>query len=245
MSKRFSEIVYSGFWSVLDWVYPPVCVGCGEPGFRLCPQCQAKIQFITQSSQITRKNRHVQPQNPQNLSQLSSHCSDFRHLAVYDGVIRDCIHALKYDNNQSLGELFSEWLAELVHQLKWEIDLVIPVPLSPQRVRERGYNQSALIAKPLALRLNRQYAPFGLKRIRNTPSQVGLSAQERRINVAGAFTAVPGVISGKQVLLVDDVMTTGSTVEACATALHAALARSIYCVTIAGFPLGKPGDREA
>ena len=101
-----------------------------------------------------------------------------------------------------------------------------------------------LIAKPLAFRLNRRYAPYGIKRIRNTPSQVGLSAQERRNNVAGAFEALPEVISGKRVLLVDDVMTTGSTIEACATALDAAQARAIYGITIAGFPLRKSGDLD-
>jgi len=157
------------------------------------------------------------------------------YLAEYEGITRDCVHALKYANNQCLGELFSGWMADRVQQAGWQVDIVMPVPLSRQRVRQRGYNQSALIARPLALRLKVPYQPYGLMRIRNTPSQVGLSAEERRENVAGAFKAVQGMVAGKKVLLVDDVTTTGATIEACSNALLAGGAISVYCVTFAGF----------
>lgn len=155
-----------------------------------------------------------------------------RSLTRYDGVMRDCVHALKYDNNQSLGEFFSARLTALVREAGWAVDLVLPVPLSPDRQAERGYNQSALLARPLALQLGLSYKPFGLTRIRNTPSQVALTAVERRKNVAGAFAALPEVVAGQRVLLVDDVTTTGSTLLECTRALKLADAKAVYGLTL-------------
>lgn len=234
MSKSVNEILYTGFWKILDWVYPPVCAGCGEPGYRLCQSCKDEIRFFSDIEKGGNESFLVTSQ-----TQLLN-CTDIRFVAVYEGVIRECIHALKYENNQALGEMFSEWLVDLVRDFQWQIDMVIPVPLSTQRVQQRGYNQSALIAKPVALKLEVIYAPFGLKRIRNTPSQVGLSAQERHTNVEGAFQANPKVVEGKHVLLVDDVSTTGATIGACAAALKVAKSTDVYCLTVAGFPQNIP-----
>ncbi|MDY6868125.1 MAG: ComF family protein [Chloroflexota bacterium] len=144
-----------------------------------------------------------------------------------------CIRSLKYDHNQSLGEYFSRDLLACVEGLNWPLELVIPVPLSPFRIKERGYNQSALLARPLAMSLSLNYQPYALKRIRNTRSQVELSATERRINVEGAFQAVPELVRGKSVLLVDDVTTTGSTLNECSRALTLGGASAVYCLTLA------------
>jgi ComF family protein len=160
-----------------------------------------------------------------------------RNLAAYEGVMRDCIHALKYDRNQGMGEFFCDSLAELVLKEGWTPDLVMPVPLSPGRMAERGYNQAACIAKPLAARLGVRYHPFGIERTRDTPSQVGLSGEARRRNVDGAFKALPEVVRGKVILVVDDVMTTGSTMEACAKAFQEAGAKGVYCLTLGRFEM--------
>lgn len=169
------------------------------------------------------------------LPNLPPEFTDYQFVAIYEGVMRECIHALKYDNNQALGELFSEWMLDLVDRESWLIDMIIPVPLSAERMKQRGYNQSALIAKPFAFKMGVDYAPFGLKRIRNTLSQVGLSVQERRLNVKDAFLANPKIVEGKRVLLVDDVSTTGATIGACAAALKKGKTEAVYCATVAGF----------
>ena len=104
----------------------------------------------------------------------------------------------------------------------WEADLVTPVPLSPDRQAERGYNQSALLARPIALKQGWRYLPVCLTRNRNTKSQVSLSIEERKQNVADAFSAVPELVAGKVILLVDDVTTTGSTLNECVRALKEA-----------------------
>jgi len=113
--------------------------------------------------------------------------------------------------------------------------VVTAVPLSPQRQKERGYNQAERVARPLAMRLGVRYNPFVMKRIRDTVSQVGLSGEARRRNVAGAFESVPELVAGKKVLLFDDVMTTGSTLAACSSALNESGAQAVYCLTIGRF----------
>lgn len=168
-----------------------------------------------------------------------------RNLGAYEGVIRDCVHALKYENNQGLGEFFTDLLAGLVLEAGWTPDLVMPVPLSGKRVSERGYNQADCLARPLAAHLGVRYHPFGLERTRDTPSQVGLSGEARRRNVAGAFKAVPEIVAGKQVLIVDDVMTTGSTMEACAGALCEAGSREVFCLTLGRFAVQNDARHQA
>ena len=147
--------------------------------------------------------------------------------------MRECIHSLKYDHNQALGEFFAEDLAVLVRLEGWDLDIVVPVPLSPTRQRERGYNQSALLARPIGLILGKPFTTFGLIRIRDTRSQVELTAAERKVNVEGAFKAEREIVEGKRILLVDDVTTTGSTLRECAKALKEGGAAEIYCLTLA------------
>lgn len=235
MSKnRAAEFLYRGFWSVLDWIYPPVCAGCDEPGYRLCVDCLATVRFI---------EGHICERCGLPLESKERICEEceawpppydaMRSLARYEGVIRESVHALKYGDNLSLGDMFTDRLAGIALRESWLLDLVIPVPLSPMRRAQRGYNQSALLARPVAFRLGVRYAPEGLRRIRNTQSQVELPAAQRRENVRDAFRAVPVLVSGKRVLLVDDVTTTGSTIKECALALRDAGAAAVYCLTLA------------
>lgn len=225
-----------GFWSALDWIYPPACAVCGMPGYPLCADCANDIQYIT-----GRVCPLCGAPNHHKLT-LCDDCRDHmpkfeaaRSLAIYGGVIRECIHSLKYKNNRSLGKYFAGYLLPIVIKEEWQIDLVVPVPLSKERYRERGYNQAAAVAHPLALFLERPYQPFCLEQVRDTRSQVGLSADERRINVVGAFKAVPELVRKKDILLIDDVKTTGATLSACAGALKKAGAGNVFCVTIARF----------
>lgn len=235
MKIRFAELVHQGFWTALDWIYPPVCAACGEPGYRLCVNCQSKIKFY--------KNRnHAFPGGELDVMKglEPAHDPAVWILAEHEGVTRECVHALKYGNNHGIGEMFAVWLAEMVKEEGWEADLVVPVPLSQQRLKERGYNQAARIAKPLALRLGLAYSSFAVARVRETRSQVGLSVAERQLNVSGAFSAVSAIVKDRRVLLVDDVITTGATMRACSKALFLAGAPSVVCVSAAGLPRKKP-----
>jgi predicted amidophosphoribosyltransferase len=124
-------------------------------------------------------------------------------------------------------------MVEFVQSLGWEVDLLVPAPLGAQRLRDRGYNQVALVARPLAYELGWEYAPGALTKVRETRSQVGLTISERRDNVAKAYQADPRKVAQKSVLLMDDVSTTGSTISSCAEAFLSAGAREVYALTIA------------
>jgi len=219
---------------LLDWIYPPVCASCGEPGYRVCESCRAKIKFIRGEGCLICGGPISKGNSICNECRLRPpNYSAVRSLAVYEGVVRDCIHALKYDNNRGLGEYFAELLGKLFAKTDWQVDFIMPVPLSSKRLAKRGYNQAACIAKPLASYLGIPYHPFGIQHLRDTPSQVGLSAEARRQNVKEAFAAIPEIVVEKRVLVVDDVMTTGATLEACAAVLRAAGASVVYGLTLA------------
>jgi ComF family protein len=140
---------------------------------------------------------------------------------------------MKYRRNIGLGESIAIQMVDFVHSLDWPTVLMVPVPLGKNRLKERGYNQVGLVARPLAYRLGLKYEPNALWKRRETRSQVGLTVSERRENVHGAYEANPKVVKGKSILIMDDVATTGSTISACTEALLSAGAQEIYVLTIA------------
>lgn len=156
-----------------------------------------------------------------------------RSWGVYSGPLRQAIHRMKYRRDISLGETLSRYLIELFVQLNWEVDMIAPVPLSAARLSERGFNQSALLARPISLAYHIPYKPMALQRVRDTKSQVGLDVHQRRQNVQGAFTGNTNQISGMNILLVDDVSTSGATMDACADASLLAGAKRVYALTLA------------
>jgi len=131
---------------------------------------------------------------------------------------------------------FAKWIARAARELCDDADIIVPVPLHWTRLFKRGYNQSALVGRALGKITETPYDPMVLKRIRRTISQVGLSADARKRNVAGAFSVSaegPQKLDGMRVLLIDDVLTTGATVEGCARVLRKAGASEVDVVTLA------------
>jgi len=156
-----------------------------------------------------------------------------RSWAVFDSPIQDGLHTLKYRRNIGLGESLAIQMADFVSSLDWPVEVMIPVPLGKNRLKERGYNQVGLVARPLAFRLRLRYEPTALRKIRETRSQVGLTVSQRHKNVQNAYQSDPKVITGKSILMMDDVATTGSTISACSEALRSAGAQDVYVITIA------------
>ncbi len=156
-----------------------------------------------------------------------------RSVALFKGVLREAIHGLKYENVRDLAGCLGDMLADYWRDHNWSADALVPVPLHPRRQRERGYNQSLLLAKRVESETGVPVVSGVLRRHRYTMSQTHLGASERRENVAGAFSCVDDRLAGKSVVLVDDVCTTGSTLESCSVALYTGGARSVRALTLA------------
>lgn len=221
---------------VWELLFPSRCLGCGRRGWLICPACQPGIPWLpaTLCPRCARASRD---------GGICRRCRDggspfltsIRAACRFEGLVRRAIHALKFRHARTLAPLLAELLAEALAPRPIEADLVIPVPLSPSRQRERGYNQSELIAAALAGLVSLPAPSVGtLARTRETPPQVGLSAVERRRNLQGAFTCQrPQLVVGQRCLLLDDVMTTGATLEACAESLARAGAARVMALVVA------------
>jgi len=187
---------------------PPVCPGCGRPQTNgvLCSVC-----------------RQRQPQ-----------IDGIRSPFCFDGVMRQAIHQLKYKNLKALSPHLAGLLAEYLDANPMPGDIIIPVPLHPAKLRERGYNQSELLAQELSKIVKLPVLGKGLVRSKNTPPQVkAKNVEERRENVTGAFTCQVSTVKGKAVILIDDVCTSGATMEACAAALKNHDVASVWGLTLA------------
>ena len=159
-----------------------------------------------------------------------------RSFAVYRDAVVRAILLLKFEQIEPLGAWFAERLAEVIRGEGEGLpaDVVVPVPLHRERERERGYNQAALLSKPLAKRLRLPNKAVLLMRTRARPDKQVLSLEERWESVRGAFATCPGIqVDNLRVLLVDDVLTTGATLDACARALREAGAKSVIGLTVA------------
>ena len=156
-----------------------------------------------------------------------------RSWAVFDSPVQNALHTLKYRRNIGLGESFAAQMAGFVRALGLQADILIPVPLGRKRLKERGYNQVALVARPLAYEVGLDYKPGALWKARETRSQVGLNVSQRRENVQGAYQADSKIVQSRSIVLMDDVATTGSTISACTEALFSAGASEVAVITIA------------
>lgn len=220
--------------AALDLVFPPRCVGCGEGGSFLCDGCVAALPVAANP----RCPRCWQPGWDASLCvdcQAAPPSFDgLRAAFVYERTARELVHALKYRGMTALAPPMASLLTAAVRGYSLKADLVAPVPLSRLRRRLRGYNQAEALARPLAMELQLPIRPQALARRRDTPPQArSADAEARRRNVSDAFVCRDRGVEGQRVLLVDDVTTTGATLAACAVALRAAGARSVWAVTFA------------
>lgn len=151
-------------------------------------------------------------------------------LGPYSGPLERAVKAYKFAGTRRLAGVFGGALADALRASSWPLDVVCAVPLHSLRYMQRGFNQSALVARAAAKGVGLPYRPL-LKRVRSTRQQARLGGTARQGNVAGAFRATP--LSGERVLVVDDVMTSGATVTECALALFAAGAGRVYVATVA------------
>ncbi|MBN1439576.1 MAG: ComF family protein [Anaerolineales bacterium] len=214
---------------LLDLFFPPQCVYCRSLGPRICAACAAGIDWI--DSRRCPWCGLPEPIPPTHRCIDRTRLDFVRSAAAFSGPLRKALHALKYDADRSLAAELVKLAYPHWSPPSWEFDLILPVPLGKRRQIQRGYNQSLLLAGAIA---RRSVIPLGEKnlvRVRETQSQVGLSLGERRENVAEAFRAAE--VAGRRILLVDDVCTTGATLDSCAAALRKAGAAAVAALTLA------------
>ncbi len=217
------------FSSLLDLVFPPRCVSCKTLGLRICDSCAGGISWIDENL-CTRCGLP--------LAGIKKHaCIDpsglgfIRSAAVFSGTIRKALHALKYYSDRTLADQLVGRVQGHWNPPSWDFDILVPVPLGRKREQIRGYNQSLLLAQALSRVVGIPVDAESLTRIRETKSQVGLSVQDRKQNTANAFRA--SAVGNRKVLLLDDVCTTGATLQSCADALIQAGSAWVGALTIA------------
>ena len=224
----------SVIWQLLDWIFPPFCCNCCQIGYEICPQCFSQIPVLTgkQTCSICGK-----------VIQSGSVCTDclqkrpafdqLKAWAAYQGITQTIIKQIKYGRRIGLVPYLAQPLAKTIRGWGLKLDFLVPVPLGKQRRRNRGFNQSELIARAIAKMIDIPVRPNALARIRETRTQVGLAAEERKTNIKDAFQADPAICKGKTILLIDDIATTGATLNECAKTIRQVGAENVYCFTVA------------
>jgi ComF family protein len=226
---------------VLDAAFPPRCPSCQSPVggmHNFCTECFSQLRLIAEPMcQCCGIPFAVamEGQCPECLAEPPAF-SRIRSVMVYDGISAPLVSALKFHDQWAGLARYVGMMRGAGAALLEEADLLVPVPLNWRRLWRRKYNQAALLAYGLAQLTGKPCAPDALLRARATPPQMRLSRVERRRNVKGAFHVVPRALPGienKHILLIDDVVTTGATVEACALTLLGAGAKQVDVLALA------------
>ena len=226
--KRAAGAALNVFRATLDLALPQLCAACREPveGKGLCPACWSKLSFITRPYCERLGIPFVYDPGPGILSMEAiadpPAYNRARAAVRFDEISRALVHALKYGDRLDLAPMMGRWISNAGRELLAETDALVPVPLHWRRQWARRFNQSAMLAAAVAKETGVPIAFGALKRIKATAQQVGLSQTERATNIQGAFK-VPedgkAAVAGRRLVLVDDVLTSGATVEGCARAL--------------------------
>ncbi|KPL04083.1 MAG: hypothetical protein AMJ90_02195 [candidate division Zixibacteria bacterium SM23_73_2] len=225
--------------SVLDFIYPPHCLVCGrylsKKEGHVCEGCWNGLGILPHPFCPDCKSFFPEDKDRCFFCSGNSNLSWVRSLGTFDDFYQELIHQFKYKGKVSLGKRLSRRLSQ---QMKKDnrllrFDLLIPVPLHPAKRRERGYNQSEILGKVISREMNIPLLKNALKRIKKTEDQTKLSDEERKENVKDAFeVSSPEVIEDKRIVLVDDVITTGATLNECARVLKDNGAKKVVGATL-------------
>ena len=228
--------------TLLDLVMPPSCLGCRKvvtAQGRLCPDCWGKVHFLGEPCCRICGNPFAETlEGGLSCGACLADPPPYdraRAAFRYDDASKGLVLSFKHADRPGLARFFSPWMARAGRDLLADADILVPVPLHRWRLFHRRYNQAALLAQGLSRFSAARFRPDILKRVRHTPPQGRLSRAGRRDNVKGAIELAvpPDLVAGKNIILVDDVLTTGATLGACAQILRRAGAARIDVMTLA------------
>jgi len=245
-----SKLTNVRFGRWLDWLYPPRCRFCRESVFVaddcFCRACRARIRRITRPLCNCCGRPFLDTSGDDHLCgnciARRPHFTRARAWACYPGdpgdehPLREILQRFKYGRKVALGKPLGRLMAIECREFfdDSDVDVVIPVPLHPRRLRWRGFNQSVVLAREIGKQWHLPVDPFALARARETPPQTKLNEEERRINMRRAFSvSADESVEGKAVLLIDDVYTSGATVNECSRALKRGGAKEVFVLTLA------------
>lgn len=202
--------------TLLGLLFPDRCAGCGRLGALFCAACRATLTPYAEEERVA-----------------AADLAGVRIAFVFEGPLREAIHTLKYGRRRRMARPLGALLAEHLRARPLPAQTLLAVPLHPARQAERGFNQAAELARELARGAGQTLLEDGLVRVRATSQQAQLNAVQRRENIRGAFAWRGPTAPPQRVLLVDDVLTTGATLGACAAALRQAGAQEVYAIALA------------
>jgi ComF family protein len=248
--RRFAGALRGAGRVALDAVLPPLCPACRKPvadDGGLCPGCWSQLSFITPPYCERLGIPFAYDPGPGVLSMQAiadpPAYERARAAVRYDDIARTLVHALKYGDRLDLAPTLGRWMEQAGAPLLAEADALVPVPLHWRRLWWRRFNQSAALAEVIAARMKRPVT-HALARVKATRQQVGLTASERALNVQGAFRVREqerADVKGRRVVLVDDVLTSGATIDACSRALLRAGAAAVDVLVFARVVDGRGG----
>jgi ComF family protein len=240
--KYAAGAVRAALRAALDLALPTLCPSCREPieGRGVCPACWSKLSFITRPycERLGTPFTYDPGLGILSMEAIADPPAYHRARAAvrFDDVARALVHALKYGDRLDLAPMMGRWISRAGSEVLAEADALVPVPLHWRRLWARRFNQSAMLAAAISAESGVPIADGALKRVKPTPQQVGLSRAERATNVQGAFRvpdSAKGAVAGRRLVLVDDVLTSGATVDGCARALLRAGAAQVDVLTFA------------
>ena len=241
--EKLKSAARNALTALIDLALPPVCPTCREPVAGtggLCARCWAKLSFITRPHCERLGTPFLYDQGAGMLSMQAiadpPAYGRARAAVRYDEIARTLVHALKYGDRLELAPTMGRWMVQAGRDLLEQADVLVPVPLHWQRLWLRRFNQAALLADVIAAASNIAVHHCALRRVRATPQQVGLARAARATNMQAAFR-VPEtskmLIHGKRIILIDDVLTSGATVDTCARALFRGGANAVDVLVFA------------
>lgn len=230
-------MIREGKNKILSLLYPDRCPFCGNlSDGGLCPDCREKLTYI-EEPRCMRCGKPLDDEKQEYCYDCEHHSHFFERgysLWLHQGAVKQSVYQFKYHNRRIYSSFFAKELLSKYEKsiIRWRISVIIPIPLSRKKQKQRGYNQAELIAVCIGKYMGIPICTDGLRRVKDTKPQKQLSVRERRSNMMHAFCWEKELLHGENILLIDDIYTTGNTIDAAAAELRRAGACKVYFLTI-------------